>query len=209
MTSVYASSNIEKRDFLFRFVEASKRGMLQLDEEALYSTTDQLTADKITKDLLKYVPSDSVITDATACVGGNTYSFAQSFKKVYAIEKDALRCQMLQQNVDTLGVSSNVSIVHGDAIEVCPMLKQDVIFLDPPWGGPEYKQKSNISLYLSDVSLAHVCEKLACHTTYIALKVPTNFHEADFINQTSHFLELKHRNTHLRKMNFFIFMVKA
>jgi 16S rRNA G966 N2-methylase RsmD len=197
---------MEKRDFLFRFVDATKRACIQLDEEALYSTTDQLTAEKITKDILKYVSADASVTDATACVGGNTFSFAQSFHKVYAIEKDENRHKMLESNMAVLEVS-NVTCIHGDALEICHRLQQDVIFLDPPWGGPEYKQKAHIDLYLSDIALYTVCEKLASCTSYFALKVPTNFHESKFIAETSHFLQLRHRNTHLRKMNLLIFQV--
>jgi len=198
---------MEKRDFLFRFVDAAKRACIQLDEEALYSTTDQLTAEKITKDILKFVPAHAIITDATACVGGNTFSFSQAFQTVYAVEKDDTRCKMLEKNMDVL-CASNVTCISGDALEVCPSLHQDVIFLDPPWGGPEYKQKPHIDLYLSDVALHSVCEKLAMYTSYFALKVPTNFHESKFIFDTAHFLELKHRNNHLRKMNLLIFEVR-
>jgi 16S rRNA G966 N2-methylase RsmD len=188
-------------------VEPNIRHKLLLDDEALYSTTDQLTADKITKDILKFIPKSAVITDATACVGGNTYSFAQSFKKVFAFEKDTTRAKLLAHNMNMLGME-NVHIQCGDAIELCPLQCQDIVFLDPPWGGPEYKRMDRVDLYLSDQSLWRFCEAISASTTYIAIKAPINFNELKFFQDTSHFMDLKHKNTQLRKMHFYIFKTR-
>lgn len=193
-----------KKEFLFRFVDATLRDKLQLDQEALYSTTDQLTADKITKDLLRVVPRGSVVTDATACIGGNTFSFAQAFKAVVAIEKDVRRAQMLRANMTLLGMR-NVSVVCGDAMDIIPTSHHDLIFIDPPWGGPEYKQRVKVSLSLSDVPLSQICNEFANHTKYIALKVPINFDEALFVEETKASLEMVHRNAQLRKMKLLVF----
>lgn len=193
-----------KKEFLFRFVDATVREKLQLDHEALYSTTDQLTADKITKDLLRVVPKTSIMTDATACIGGNTYSFAQSFKQVIAIEKDARRAHMLRTNMTLLG-AKNVATMCGDAIEIIPQSHHDIIFIDPPWGGPEYKQHAKVALTLSGTPLTDICNNFANYTKYIALKVPVNFDESLFYEETKGALELVHRNAQLRKMKLLVF----
>lgn len=197
----------EKKDFLFRFVETTIRDKLQLDAEASYSTTDQLTADKITRDLLKILPKTSMITDATACIGGNTYSFAQAFQAVIAIEKDHARSQMLRTNMALLGMK-NVTVKYGDAVQLVPTSHHDLIFLDPPWGGPEYKQQVNVSLQLSDRPLSEVCNEFANFTKYIALKVPVNFDEQRFVQDTKDALELVHRNAQLRKMKLLVLKTK-
>lgn len=196
----------EKRDFLFRFVPTGLRSQLRLDHEALYSTTDQLTADKITKDLLKFVPKGAKIADATACVGGNTLSFAQHYRTVHAYELDALRAQHLAHNMNILGIT-NVSVFCGDCVRILNQ-PYDLIFIDPPWGGPEYKQASDIRLSLSGKHLEEVCFQLSQYTSYIALKVPTNFSEAAFIQETQGFLELVFKNTNLRKMHLLLFKVR-
>lgn len=197
----------EKKDFLFRFVETPIREKLQLDTEASYSTTDQLTADKITKDLLKIIPKTYTLTDGTACIGGNTYSFAQAFHKVIAIEKDPRRAQMLKTNMLLLGMK-NVSVQCGDSINLIPQSHHDIIFLDPPWGGPDYKQYAKVQLYLSDRTLADVCNEFANVTKYIALKVPVNFDETRFVEDTSATLEQVHRNPTLRKMKLLVFKTR-
>lgn len=194
----------EKVDFLFRFVSGDVRNKLLLDDEAMYSTTDQITADKITADLLRFVPASGLITDATACAGGNTYSFAQSYERVCAFEKDSRRFKLLQHNLQMLGVD-NVQLECGDAWDLCTQQQQDCIFIDPPWGGPEYKKLDKIDLWLSDKPLSDFCKSVAGRTSYIALKAPTNFNEAKFLEDTKSFMEMVHKNTQLRKMWLYVF----
>lgn len=195
----------EKKDFLFRFVDPHIRQTLLLDEEALYSTTDQLTADKITRDLLRFLERSSTICDGTSCIGGNTYSFAQTFSHVIAYELDPKRASYLSQNMKSLNMH-HVQCFEGDVIQLLRQ-KVDCIFLDPPWGGPEYKQHNYIQLSLSQKPLSIVCKLLAPYTTYFALKVPINFDETTFQQECQGFLSLVHRNTQLRKMHLLIYKV--
>jgi len=196
-------SNIAKRDFLFRQLPHSIRAYLKLDDESLYSTTDQLTADRITKDILKFVPKTSTITDATACIGGTAFAFSKEFQHVYAIELNSTRFQYLQHNMTALNVT-NVQSIGGDALDICTRLTQDVIFIDPPWGGPEYKNVPCLSLYLSGIPLRDVCRWMHPHANYIVIKVPTNFDEAQFVENTP-FMTLIYKNATLRKMHLLIF----
>jgi tRNA/tmRNA/rRNA uracil-C5-methylase (TrmA/RlmC/RlmD family) len=225
----------EKKDFLFRFVQTDIRKQLKLDEEALFSTTDQVTADKITKDILRFVPRKSTITDATACIGGSAYSFIQNFSNVIAIEYDKKRFEYLQHNMSILPIYnnsfSNISTIsngsshsnisnseqingtynniiecrNGDAIIECTKQYQEAIFIDPPWGGPEYKMLPSVQLYLSGLPLSEVCRKICTYTTYIILKVPVNFDEESFILDTYTFMEQIYKNSQLRKMHLLIF----
>lgn len=190
----------KKVDFYFRHVPAHIRSQLILDHEASYSVTDQVTADKITKDIRLFVDdSNAVITDGTACVGGNTYSFAKSFVKVNAIEIDPLRHSYLKHNMSILGLS-NVVCSSGDITEQYKKQYQDVIFLDPPWGGPDYKQQQDIQLYLSQKELADVCIDMSLYCKYIALKVPTNFNVDTLDERVKDVMERVHYNDTLRKM---------
>lgn len=197
-----------KKDFLFRFLSPSIRNLLRFDEEALYSTTDQLTAEKICKDVLKFAPPESIITDATACIGGSCASFARLFSKVYAIEIDRVKYEYLRHNMMVMNLHSVVESICGDALDICPNIHQDVIFIDPPWGGPEYKLCSKLSLSLSGKPLAQVCCDLAPFTKYIALKVPTNFDENGFLEAVNGTLTRVHRNINLRKMHLLIFQTQ-
>ena len=208
-----------KRDFLFKYVPAPQRSLLKLDEEAAYSVTDQVTADRMTQDLVRVlgpgVAKSATLCDATACIGGNAMSFARAFKHVVAIESDTTRFAFLQHNLHVLGFH-NVHCVHGDSVKEvswnhsrlrskAPLY--DVIFIDPPWGGPEYKTQSLVSLELSNVPLADLCKEWAPHTRYIAIKTPTNFDKESFTAATTGVLELVHRNVMLRKIHFYVYEV--
>jgi len=197
---------MDKRDFLFRFVPLNQRSKLLMDEESLYSTTDQLTADKISRELLKLIPATSTVTDATACVGGSAYSLSKVFASVNAIELDKTRYEYLVNNIKLLG-SENIQCIYGDALEECKNLKQDLIFLDPPWGGPEYKRQEKVSLELSNIKISEVCEKLSPYTKFIAIKAPTNFDETTFNESTKNVLKMVYKNIHLRKMNLLVYEV--
>jgi len=209
----------EKKDFLFRFVQPEVRKLIQLDNEALFSTTDQVTADKITRDILRFVSKEGTITDATACIGGSAYSFIQVYKNVIAIEYDKTRFEYLQHNMNILLNSTTDSTViantkdntiacrQGDALIECIKQLQDAIFIDPPWGGPEYKMLSSVDLHLSGFPLHELCRRIYTTTHYIILKVPVNFGEESFIKNTKLFMQLIHKNAQLRKMHLLIFKV--
>lgn len=195
---------MDKRDFLFKFLPKTIRKQLKLDDEALYSVTDQATADRITTELLKIVPATAILTDGTACIGGNTFSFCRAFQRVNAVELEPAKFNFLKHNMGVLGVE-NASYYLGDILSYVDVLEQSLLFLDPPWGGPDYKQKERVNLYLSGIPLDEVCRRFAPTTTYIALKTPTNFNIEDFMESTQDCLELVSMNQRLRKLHLYIF----
>lgn len=195
----------KKKDFYFRHVPPHIRSQLVMDHEASYSITDQVTADKITRNIREFIHDpNATVTDGTACVGGNTYSFAKSFAKVCAIEIDPMRHAYLAHNMSILGLS-NVECVLSDITTEYQRRFQDVIFLDPPWGGPDYKQQQDIQLYLSQKELAEACIEMSLYCSYIALKVPTNFSVEAFDDRVRNVLERVDYNTSLRKMCLIIY----
>jgi 16S rRNA G966 N2-methylase RsmD len=191
-----------KRDFLFKFVATSLREKLLMDDEALYSTTDQQTADKITKEIAQILPKSAKITDATACIGGSANALASYFNNVCAIELDPQKYAYLTANLATLG-RNNVKCICGDALIVCSQQQQDMIFIDCPWNGPSYKEVPSLMLYLSGIPLYDVVRTLINHTKYIAIKAPVNFDEATFLEKTKDILKIQQK-LRLRKMLLFI-----
>ncbi|CAH0482338.1 unnamed protein product [Peronospora belbahrii] len=177
-----------------------------VDEVAAFSVTDSEMATKISQAVLDlFVPSKDditsesgnedhedgkrtieerkkyplVVTDGTACVGGNVLSFCDFFMHVNAIENDSTRVQMLRHNLQVLK-KTNVTCMHANYLDVMLELQQDVVFLDPPWGGPEYKDLNKVDLFLADVPLHEICTRLQSSTKCIVLKVPSNFDDVKF-----------------------------
>ncbi len=79
-----------------------------------------------------------VIIDAFAGVGGNTIQFAKTCRHVIAVEKDPVRMLCLRENARVYGVLDKITCILGDFTKLGKRLKADVVFLSPPWGGPQY-----------------------------------------------------------------------
>ena len=62
-----------------------------------------------------------------------------------------------------------------DYTKIYDTLHQDVVFIDPPWGGPSYKKKKSVKLQLSNIPLYKIIQNLSNRVKLIVLKTPTNF----------------------------------
>lgn len=136
---------------------------------SIYSTPDQ--ASQINKILKLYCTKSDTITDATACVGGNSIFFQRYFKSVNLIEKDQNVFNILKKNTSF----SNCKHFNCSYLTIMYLLKQDIVFLDPPWGGINYKKTDNINLFLDDINIITIINSLYQYTRYIAMKIPNNY----------------------------------
>ncbi|MBA42501.1 MAG: hypothetical protein CMF62_00640 [Magnetococcales bacterium] len=148
---------------------------VRITDVGLYSITDYKTANAISELIKDRVGNNITITDATANVGGNTISFAKYFNKVNSVELENLHCDILKHNLKAYELENKVNIFCDDYLKTYPSLTQDVIFIDAPWGGVNYKKKEVVDLYLGDYVLGKLVTKIASSTKYIVLKVPKNF----------------------------------
>eukprot|EP00494_Astrolonche_serrata_P026049 UN26310 len=100
-----------------------------MDDVAMYSVTDKAVADVQSEIILNFAPigKKSIITDGTACVGGNVYSFSQYFKHVNAFEWDKTRHEYLAHNMKILNVK-NVICEHGDYTKDHGQFDENIIF---------------------------------------------------------------------------------
>jgi len=193
----YAVKGLAKRDDydkLLKLLKLFKNGyltheeiaQLQADAQALYSITpaqDANTMSRLCANLpgMKNLGRKPVITDGCACVGGNVMSFALSglYAQVNAVEFDESRAQMLEHNVSVIRGRAPclVNVVTGSYIALMHTLSQDIVFLDPPWGGPDYKDLDTVSLFLGDKHLADIVHDLHSDgkTRYVVWKAPSNF----------------------------------
>ena len=91
---------------------------LQIDKLSLFSVTRSDLAERMTQTALRLVGPNAVVTDASACIGGNTISFARSFSHVHAVEISPTRARLLQHNVTAAGVEGRVTVHCGDGAQV-------------------------------------------------------------------------------------------
>lgn len=159
---------------------------LKITNVGIYSISKPKDAEWITQKIIENVrnPEKLIITDATASMGGNTISFAKHFKKVFAIEMNEIHCKILKNNIDVYGLK-NVETVCGDSLNTIPKIKQNIIFIDAPWSGTEYKKHKNLRLYMSGRPLNHITNDFLKMSAMVVLKVPHNFDYSHFITNVN------------------------
>lgn len=121
-----------------------------------------MTPEKVAAHTAKRCKCD-IIIDAFCGAGGNSIQFAMTCEKgrflcafpffgilftfwflflytrlVIAIDIDPKKIEMAKHNAAIYGVADRIEFIVGDFLTLADSLKADVIFLSPPWGGPQY-----------------------------------------------------------------------
>ncbi|XP_060729603.1 trimethylguanosine synthase isoform X2 [Tachysurus vachellii] len=110
---------------------------VKLDHEGWFSVTPEKIAEHIAQ-RVQVASQTLVIVDAFCGVGGNAIQFALTGNTVIAVDIDPVRLALAQHNAAVYGVSERIDFIQADFLQVAPRLRADVVFLSPPWGGPEY-----------------------------------------------------------------------
>lgn len=110
---------------------------IKLDHEGWFSVTPEKIAEHIALRVQDSFSTELII-DAFCGVGGNAIQFALTGKRVIAIDIDPVRLALAQHNAEVYGVAHQIEFVQGDFLQLAPLLRGDMVFLSPPWGGPEY-----------------------------------------------------------------------
>jgi len=151
---------------------------LQLTEVGKYSITWRDDAEQIIRKMKKIVGSLSTkhITDLNGGGGGDTITFGLYFKKVDSIELDKTTFDILKQNVELYDLP-NVTLHQGDSTKIYNW-NTDILYMDPPWGGPNYKLETNLDLFLGPWRIDNYIKHLTEQTwkpKHIFIKVPFNY----------------------------------
>jgi 16S rRNA G966 N2-methylase RsmD len=175
-----------------------------MDDVSKYSITLPDKADLISEIIKKNYqlkfPDDNIeeliITDAMACIGGNTLSFSTYFNNVNANELNTTRFQYLVHNMKQYE-KTNILFYNNNYLNIIHKLKQHIVFIDPPWGGPIYKsqykmdimiqqdqqdQEKNITNEIKEVRLDEMIDTIFLDpmTKMIVYKLPTNHNIDNF-----------------------------
>uniref|UniRef100_A0A6I8PCG9 Trimethylguanosine synthase n=1 Tax=Ornithorhynchus anatinus TaxID=9258 RepID=A0A6I8PCG9_ORNAN len=110
---------------------------IKLDREGWFSVTPEKIAEHIAGRVEQSFNCD-IVVDAFCGVGGNAIQFALAGKRVIAIDIDPVKIDLARNNAQVYGVADRLELICGDFLLLAPNLKADVVFLSPPWGGPDY-----------------------------------------------------------------------
>lgn len=154
---------------------------IKIDDDSVSYISSPLYAEKIAKIIFNHTKTNNIIiTDATAGCGGDTISFLNKFDKVYSIEKNPLRFIYLSNNINVYNLSSKSFVFCDDFINVVKNIHDhDVIYIDPPWGGNDYKNIQMLKIMINNINLEHILIdiiKTSIHKPkYFVLKLPVNY----------------------------------
>lgn len=175
------------------FPHISQNEKLKYDQEGLWSITHPTEANKITNLIINFfknkynndIKNNITITDTTAGLGGNTISFSKNFYRVNSIEINSERFEMLKNNMKIYNFK-NLKLYNKNFLNIIDDLKQDIIFIDPPWGGPDYKLKKQVDIEIEGQELCKIVNNLYGKCKIVCLKLPKNFNVEDFVNNINY-----------------------
>ncbi len=152
----------------------------KLNLEGKFSITRPYESEQIIKYIAKFVSNElllenCVVTDATACVGGDLVNFSKKVKHVNGVEINIDNYNLLAENCKTFECD-NVTLIHNDYLNVYNTLNQDIIYIDPPWMGPDYKLKKSVNLFVGNVELCDLVNTIKSEglAKFLFIKVPLN-----------------------------------
>lgn len=212
------SHNDKKRNYLLQGgitnYSIHEKNKFKSDHTGLFSLTSAKIAEELTNNIINLFPKNYniSITDSTASVGGNTipWILVKNFYNVNAVEIDKERFEMLKFNINikTPHINGSYQLYNNSYLNIKNVLNEDIIFIDPPWGGPDYYKQDKIKLFLDDIHLAKIVNSLFTdkgELTYILIKTPKNFDINDFTNDLLNTLSIENFvfSNKLKKINFF------
>lgn len=211
-------SEPSKKFMDWAFPEVSNKEKLQITNTGSYSVTGKEGAYFISNLIIDYMKmyqssgTNIIITDGTANNGSDTIMFGLLFKAVNAVEINTVNFGVLKNNISIYGLQNKVTLYNDSIIKILndEKLKQDVLYLDPPWGGKDYIKKDNIRLYLDDIELSQIYLKYKDRIKLFVFKLPKNYDFNYFISVTKmHTIQIIPYVVRKVKLVFYIMLVKG
>lgn len=132
---------------------------------------EQASSSATAKYAASLIKESAIVADLTAGLGVNTYYFSQKAQKVYAVEKDEERAEILRHNLEVAKIE-NVKVVGQDCeewLQQYPDLTFDAVFIDPSRRGDGGKKLIKLTDY--SPSLAKLLPLLYQRCKRIIVKV--------------------------------------
>lgn len=178
---------------------------LMIDDESVSYITTPINSDMIVAIIDFHIPDhiqrfDLTVLDGTACVGGDSITFGKTFGTVISSEIDLGRYRMLKNNLLEYELY-NVVPVNSDCLKILERINFiDIAYFDPPWGGRQYKYKTDLRLSIGDFYIDELVNYVFNSTSknihnintcksdiqMIVLKLPKNYDLKTLHDNTKH-----------------------
>ena len=151
----------------------------------------QLT--RIYREWFHYPDDIKTIVDATAHIGIDTIHWADLFHscRIHAFEINPVAYVALEHNISSSIHTERIIPHYADSTEWIPTEPIDILYLDPPWGGPQYKKEKCLELYVQKEQKENDTPNPSKNVNYIIdrwmstdlvktiiLKAPSNFNQS-------------------------------
>jgi len=153
---------------------------LKITPEGYYSISRPFIGNeiiKIMRDLLDNKMKTLTITDVCGGNGGDSINFCSYYKFTNIIEANQTHCSVIKHNLKIYNLQ-NYRIYCDYYDKVYEKIKQDIIYIDPPWGGSKIKNMTSVNIKLGSINIHQLVNHLALtfqNIEYIIIKLPPNF----------------------------------
>lgn len=164
--------NIHKQMFIgrHRLKTGKKINDIIITKEGAYSFTSPKYMDEIIKEARKFLKGDiNTASDITANIGASALTL-DDYYNTTAYEIDELTYKVMIHNLSLF--ENNITCINDSFFNhIDEINNTDLVFYDPPWGGPEYKENDIYDIILNDHGLGDIVNII---TTNIIMKLPIN-----------------------------------
>ena len=183
-------TNLELIKKTYPEIENVDMTKLQISEVGKYSTSQVHGAKQLVHYIHRYCKIFEIadcnkltITDGTGNNGSDTIYLALNFANVNSIEKDPNEYKVLKNNVETYKLK-NVNLFNSSTLDLISILKQDIVYIDAPWGGVNYRNHKQVRLYMDNQEISQIYLNNKNHAKLFIFKVPKNYDFNNFISTT-------------------------
>lgn len=174
------SNNIIKVSFtyaklIFDNLSLEQFNKLIFTDESIYSSSKVEGSHLLKNIIYENLKDENItITDGTANIGTDSIYLSNYFKEINSIEISSINHKALTNNINVFK-KSNIRPILGDVITEISNLDQDVIYIDAPWGGRNYKKNENMKLYLGDMEILDFYKNFKNKAKIFVFKIPYNY----------------------------------
>jgi hypothetical protein len=166
---------------------------IKIVDESIYSSPLPYHIKNILSSYDTNLPKDiHTIVDLTSHVGIDalllSYYFNSEKLDITLVEKNETTSKVLEENFTNINnifidkeFNGKFSVKNMSAIDYIEKdlatipNKLDLVYVDPPWGGIDYKSKDSLKLFLDKVDVVELIVKILPKFKYIVFKIPYNY----------------------------------
>jgi len=180
--------NIKK---LFPFMANNEYNKIKYNSETLMYITPSDISNIISSIIISIIPhyidlSKIILYEFCGCIGCDTINFAHHFGKIITTEINNEFYQMLENNLQIYNIK-NVELINKSCLDIYKNISNiDIFYIDPPWGGKDYKKHKNLRLKIDDLYIDEIINNSINNVKMIVLKLPKNYNIYELYKLTKH-----------------------